>query len=250
MLSFVVGHKYSRPDVREVAGLVRTAKGGEWDTGIVKHRGEFVIFANVGTVARTGHDYGNRWEEGRLRWYHKRSSHLGWRSVQQLLAPQTTVHVFWRTSNKSSFEYAGLALALEVADTCPVEILWQFGTKDVTRDHTVQSPEEQPFHSTYPEGATRRVLVNAYERDRTARDACIRHHGLGCAVCALRFEERYGAIGAGFIHVHHLHPLSKAGPGYRVDPVDELRPVCANCHAMLHRRRPPLSVEELRDMLR
>lgn len=92
--------------------------------------------------------------------------------------------------------------------------------------------------------------MNAYESDRAARQACIQHFGLACAVCGLDFEEKYGALGAGFIHVHHVVPISELGPDYRLNPVEDLRPVCPNCHAMLHRQRPPLSIEALRALLR
>lgn len=92
--------------------------------------------------------------------------------------------------------------------------------------------------------------MNAYERDRAARQACISHYALACVVCDLRFEERYGAVGASFIHVHHVVPLSELGPDYKLDPVRDLRPVCPNCHAMLHRQRPPHSIEALRGFIR
>lgn len=250
MLTFSRGRKYSRPDVKEIAGLSRRAKGGPWDTGVVEHDGEFLIFANIGTEGRTGHDYGNRWEGFRLRWYHKGGSHVGWSSVQRLLETCRIIHVFWRSSNDAPFEYAGPATAVETADTSPVEILWSFDTADsLAPNQQIQSPEQLP-HGTYPEGASRQVLVNAYERDRSARTACIAHHGTACVICGLRFEDRYHELGAGFIHVHHLVPLSDLRPGYEVNPVEDLRPVCPNCHAMLHRRRPPLSLEELRALLR
>lgn len=249
MLSFSPGGEYSRANVKEAAGLPGNVKGGNWDTGIVEHEGEFIIFANVGTEGRTGHAYGDRWEGTRLRWYHKTGSHLAWPSVQRLLERDRAVHVFWRTSNTSPFAYAGRAAALEIANTTPVEILWSFDSSDPVSDQTIHSPEEIPF-GLYLEGSTRQVVVNAYERDRTARDACIAHYGYACAVCGLQFEERYGALGVAFIHVHHVVPLSELGAGYLVDPVQDLRPVCPNCHAMLHRRRPPLSIEELRAALR
>lgn len=87
----------------------------------MEHDNEFIIFTNVGTEGRTGHNYGNRWEGICLRWYHKRGSHLGRSSVQKLLEPASVVHIFWRTENESPFEYAGKATAIEVADTSPVE---------------------------------------------------------------------------------------------------------------------------------
>jgi 5-methylcytosine-specific restriction protein A len=160
----------------------------------------------------------------------------------------SVVYVFWRASNKEPFEYAGKAKALEVVDTSPVEILWSLNDLELP-EPSVQSPE-QVTQGEYREGAVRQVLLNAYERDRAARQACIDHFGLACVVCGLRFEERYGALGAGFIHVHHVVPLSELGPGYELHPIEDLRPVCPNCHAMLHRQRPPLSIDALRAALR
>ncbi|RCW21458.1 HNH endonuclease [Ciceribacter lividus] len=87
---------------------------------------------------------------------------------------------------------------------------------------------------TYIEGALKQIKVNAYERDRKARQACIDFHGTDCKVCGLDFGSRYGEIGTGFIHVHHVVPLASIGDEYEVDPVKDLVPVCPNCHAMLH----------------
>ena len=250
MLTFERGAKYTRPDVKEKAGLPRNAKGGNWDTGIVEHENEFIIFANVGTEGRTGHDYGNRWEGSLFLWFHKGGSHLGWPSVQKLLESKCRIHVFWRTSNAASFEYAGTGRAVEVVDISPVQILWSFEESPLAEYQLQILSPEQVTRTEYHEGMVRQVLVNTYERDRAARQACIDHYGLACVVCGLRFEERYGALGAGFIHVHHVVPLSELGPDYEVDPARDLRPVCPNCHAMLHRRRPPLCIEKLRDVIR
>jgi len=65
----------------------------------------------------------------------------------------------------------------------------------------------------------------------------------------MNFAERYGEIGDRFIHVHHLREISSVGAEYVVDPVEDLRPLCPNCHAMAHRRKPALSVSELRSLL-
>ena len=110
--------------------------------------------------------------------------------------------------------------------------------------------EEIPTRQTYPVGSVQRVLVNQYERNPRARAACIRHHGAQCTVCDFDFENRYGERGRGYIHVHHKRPLSSLPSTYRLDPKNDLVPVCPNCHAMLHRREPPLDVEQLRPLLR
>ncbi len=102
----------------------------------------------------------------------------------------------------------------------------------------------------YHEGAIRRVTVNAYERDPNARRKCIEAHGSRCVVCGFCFGERYGKNGAGYIHVHHLRPLSMIGANYKVNPEEDMCPLCPNCHAMAHRRRPnPYTLNELKDML-
>lgn len=95
------------------------------------------------------------------------------------------------------------------------------------------------------EGGVSRVAVNAYERNPVARRRCIDHYGATCIVCGFDFGIFYGPIGDGVIHVHHLHPLATDGGGPRVvDPVKDLRPVCPNCHVVIHRRDPPLSIAE------
>lgn len=100
------------------------------------------------------------------------------------------------------------------------------------------------------EGAKKQVTVNAYERDSTAKPRCISKWGTACVVCSFDFGAAYGELGQGFIHVHHLRPIHTIGESYELDPENDLRPVCPNCHSMLHRRRTALSIEELADQLR
>lgn len=53
--------------------------------------------------------------------------------------------------------------------------------------------------------------------------------------CAFDFYQRYGEIGSGYAHVHHLEPLSRAGKRGAKTKLDSIAIVCANCHAMIHR---------------
>ena len=111
-------------------------------------------------------------------------------------------------------------------------------------------PDEIDPQEPLIEGARRKVTVNAYERNVKAREKCLEEHGYRCSVCKMCFEEYYGDIGRGFIHVHHRKELSSIRGEYEVDPIKDLCPVCPNCHAMLHREKPALSVDELRQRLR
>ena len=105
-----------------------------------------------------------------------------------------------------------------------------------------------PVPGTLPQDALARVCVNRYERNPHARRICLAHHGTSCAACGFSFEAAYGPEGEGFIHVHHLVPAAQLGPGYELDPLGDLVPLCPNCHAMAHRRRIPYTVAELRAM--
>jgi len=102
----------------------------------------------------------------------------------------------------------------------------------------------------YVEGAVKLVYVNAYERSSAARSAAIRHHGSVCAICGFDFEVHFGSAMSGFIHVHHVKPLSEIDESYRVDPKKDLIPVCPNCHAVIHSRRQALTIAEVKAMLR
>lgn len=128
------------------------------------------------------------------------------------------------------------------------DVLNNYPSLSVPSDVPVYPDEIDP-QEPLVEGARRRVTVNAYERNPKAREKCLEKHGYRCAVCKMCFEEYYGDIGRGFIHVHHIKELSSISGEYEIDPVKDLRPVCPNCHAMLHREKPALSVDDLRQRL-
>ncbi len=117
-------------------------------------------------------------------------------------------------------------------------------------DPTIFSlPDEITSLHVCPEGAKRQIAVNAYERSAEARRKCIEHYGTKCTVCSFDFGNQYGSLGDGFIHVHHIMPLSEIDDKYSVDPIGDLRPVCPNCHAMIHQKRPAYSIEEVRQFI-
>ena len=73
--------------------------------------------------------------------------------------------------------------------------------------------------------------------------------GTTCVICGFDFGSVYGSEFAGFIHVHHLRQLSDVGGEYVVDPVADLRPVCPNCHAVIHHGGRLRSIDEVRQLL-
>lgn len=111
-------------------------------------------------------------------------------------------------------------------------------------------PNEVGDARRFAEGATQSVTINRYERSTSARKVAIAHHGCRCVVCGFDFLKAYGPLGTGVIHVHHLVPLADVRETYELDPVNDLIPICPNCHAMAHRREPPFTPAELQQMLR
>lgn len=110
--------------------------------------------------------------------------------------------------------------------------------------------EELGTEEQLVEGASFIVQVSAFERNPVARQKCIAHYGTSCTICGFNFGGTYGASADGYAHIHHLKPLASIGEEYIIDPIKDLRPVCANCHAVIHLRQPPYSIEEMEGMLR
>lgn len=141
---------------------------------------------------------------------------------------------------------------VDVGDNVFFEIdLLRNGFSTTYAPYTLLSDEDnEDSNEDYYEGTKIKILVNKFERDTKARDTCINHYGAVCAACKFNFKEEYGEIGKGFIHVHHLVPISEIGKSYKVDPINDLIPVCPNCHAMIHKRKPtPFTINELKEKL-
>jgi 5-methylcytosine-specific restriction protein A len=113
-----------------------------------------------------------------------------------------------------------------------------------------QIAEEVDNKDVLIEGASKTISVNVFERNPVAKSKCLAHYGYKCIVCSFDFEEFYGSIGQNFIHVHHIVPLSETSGEYELDPIKDLVPVCPNCHAMIHRTRPILTIAQIKEHLK
>lgn len=100
------------------------------------------------------------------------------------------------------------------------------------------------------EGTATSRQTASFERNPLARRRCIEHHGTTCCICGFSFGEIYGELAKGYIHVHHLRSLSIRGGRHQVNPIKDLRPICPNCHVVVHLRKPPLSINRVKRMRR
>jgi 5-methylcytosine-specific restriction protein A len=255
-------------DDDEIAELARITQSGRtvsqnWSTGTRKggiNPGDYVVrfrqINNRGVVAlgrATSYVYeGKHWADKR-----KPANYIdvAWEQILRTEDRLAIEDIEMLTQDTHWDAVLGSGIKLSEGDSRIVVETWKNWISQVVGPNSNLSGEEAGASWTLPggvsEGAVTTVLVNRYERSATARQKCIDHYGAVCAVCALDFESSYGKIGEGFIHVHHIIPISSIGETYILDPIADLVPVCPNCHAMLHRGKEiPRSVGELRELMK
>lgn len=98
------------------------------------------------------------------------------------------------------------------------------------------------------EGEKKHVEYETRHRNPALRQACIDKYGYQCQCCGMNFAELYGKeLGENFIEVHHLKMLSTYDECHPEDYVENLVPLCSNCHSMIHHgKNGPLTLGELR----
>lgn len=109
---------------------------------------------------------------------------------------------------------------------------------------------DEEFESGGIEGGKKCRYVTYYERDTKNRDIAVEKHSYTCKACGFNFEKKYGQIGANYIHVHHIKPISEQKEKIKINPETDLIVLCANCHSMIHRNKHyTLSVDELKNII-
>jgi 5-methylcytosine-specific restriction enzyme A len=242
---FQVGERYTKKDLYKILRVPDDKRKGAWDTGYRKWENNFYIFSNVGVSGRVGQNYNNRWDGDDFIWYAKSNAKPKSKQILELQSTQTPIFLFTRTDNRLPFIYHGevVAKTVKYPDEEPIQITWSLKSMSA-----VNEPGEL-YGNQFLEGLSKVIHVNKYERNPEARRICIEHYGAYCQVCGFSFAI-YGEIGVGYIHVHHLTLISSIGKAYIIDPIKDLVPVCANCHAMIHMRTPPYTIEELSSIVK
>lgn len=108
------------------------------------------------------------------------------------------------------------------------------------------------------EGTKRVKNVQVYERSKKLREAAINRNTINghlkCSVCSFDFSAVYGERGKGYIEIHHQKPIfqyeDQDTTKFLEQALQNVAPVCSNCHRMIHREKnSPMSVEELRQLV-
>jgi len=124
---------------------------------------------------------------------------------------------------------------------------------DLEGEHAIIIEDEEE-KSSFPEGGiVERMHLHRERNPRVIKFAKERFKGkfgkLFCQICGFDFTERYGVLGEDFIEGHHTIAVSSMSPNHQTKPED-IALVCANCHRMLHRKRPWLGIGELKEILK
>lgn len=232
-----------------------TCKNWTWSWSFVNHEKKIVIYGawDINTEGNTSLIFTDDWDHatgnGRRSAAFKQSrEHI--RLIEEEGYTLQTFPIIYSGVYKDEHgvgpaKIAGFIPKLEQKSLVRVSNKWYASDGEIS----VQIPEEVNDKELLIEGASKKISVNIFERNSVARTKCLAHHGYKCAVCSFNFEEFYGSIGHNFIHVHHIVPLSEIGKEYVLDPIKDLVPICPNCHAMIHRTRPILTIEQLKNHL-
>ncbi|HNR69590.1 MAG TPA: HNH endonuclease [bacterium] len=171
---------------------------------------------------------------------------------EQFEKPALTLYVISHCKRTKPFHFSEL---IKHSDDTPISPDFGYSycivyphCKAVENDFS-PGPDEVTNSKRFPEGAVRNVFVNAYERSRAARKKCLDHYGLNCVICGFNFFKAYGEAGRGIIHVHHIKSLAGIGQEYEVDPIRDLRPVCPNCHAVIHSQKEQLTIDQMKELI-
>jgi len=157
---------------------------------------------------------------------------------------------------------------LEVIPESRQNNYWRFAVREISKttyEHIINMTETLPlvnktprlptltgeFESLRTEGGKTQRYTTYYERDPWNRKKALEIHGLNCMACNFNFAHKYGKSGDGYIHVHHIKPVSEIGKAVKIEPAIDLVVLCANCHAIVHRHKDhTLSMDELKNQIK
>jgi hypothetical protein len=164
-------------------------------------------------------------------------------------APKYTVALAYKDiSGHKLHDFTGGAETNNFLASRGFSVVWKNTNKPVGT-----MPIDEDEESTFPEGRETYRLHRKYERDsritRLAKANMLARTGnLQCQACGFSFSDVYGGAGLGYIEAHHTIPVSELRAKKKTK-LSDIALVCSNCHRILHRRRPCLSIKALKACL-
>lgn len=184
-----------------------------------------------------------------LPWFVRERINPDFDTLYGIVEPNT-VHELWHKIKSDSDLKAENAERSPVNYTEVLRLYENFLRKPAVKGNATIFENEDKTPELMSEGELVEMHLTKHERNRDLRKQCIEIHGWKCKACGLDFKKKYGEIGLDYIEVHHLFPISQTDGKHKVDPATELVPLCANCHAMIHRLKgEEMTVEKLQSYI-
>lgn len=112
----------------------------------------------------------------------------------------------------------------------------------------------------YFEGKTKTCVKDVFtiNRNAKARKKCLDYYfpkncDYSCLLCGFDFKKQYGSLGSKLIEVHHIEShttKSKTEGSHEIDPIKDLIPICSNCHSIIHRERPAVAIDRMKEIIK
>ncbi len=112
------------------------------------------------------------------------------------------------------------------------------------------SIQPEDAEDIFTEGKEKFTNHKSYEQNsllsKKKKETVLKEKGyLFCEACGFDFHKIYGERGYGFIECHHNKPVSEMdGEGDVL--LEDLSLLCSNCHKIIHRAKPWMTVAELK----
>ena len=126
-----------------------------------------------------------------------------------------------------------------------------WGLRDISEVDEIELTQED---DEFPEGKL--LLKKHLSRERNPkliseakRLFVKKNNHLFCEVCGFDFAKIYGEIGDNFIEAHHIKPISNMEDGEKTK-IEDIVMLCSNCHSMMHRKKPWLTIEQLKESIK
>ena len=126
---------------------------------------------------------------------------------------------------------------------CGIDELFSVDEPLMLSENEEEFPEGRAVYKQHRTRERNRQLVKRAKEKRSEERG-----DLECDVCGFNFFDTYGDLGEGYIEYHHTKPVSELQPDEKTS-LKDITLVCANCHRMLHRKRPWLSTSQLRSLI-
>lgn len=116
--------------------------------------------------------------------------------------------------------------------------------------------DEQKYFEGQVSSKVKEII--SMNRNTVARKKCIEYYfpdnkQYKCILCGFDFEKQYGSKGVKYIEVHHIEShttKSKIIGKHEIDPIKDLIPICSNCHSIIHREKPAVSIESMKKIIK